>query len=64
MSLITPRLFSGVADCVTCNSYRHCVSLLPEPDTANPHVRFDEPGVETEACGASETLTHERVGSR
>jgi hypothetical protein len=56
MSLITPRLFSEVADCVTCNSCRHCVSLLPEPDMANPHVRFDEPGVETEACGASETL--------
>src|SRR5882762_968849 len=26
-----------------------CVSLLREPDAANPHVRFDERGVETEA---------------
>jgi hypothetical protein len=25
------------------------VSLLREPDAANPHVRFDERGVETEA---------------
>jgi hypothetical protein len=26
-----------------------CVSLLREPDAANPHVRFDERGRETEA---------------
>ena len=26
-----------------------CVSLLREPDAANPHVRFDERGVETDA---------------
>jgi hypothetical protein len=29
--------------------YSHCVRLLREPDAANPHVRFDERGVETEA---------------
>ncbi len=49
LSLITPKLFSEVADGVTCNGYSHCVSLLREPDAANPHVRFDERGVETEA---------------
>ncbi|MGB9434900.1 MAG: hypothetical protein WBQ89_21835 [Candidatus Acidiferrum sp.] len=50
MSLTTPTLFPGVADGVTCNSYDgDCVSLLREPDAANPHVRFDERGVETEA---------------
>ena len=48
MSLITPRLFSGVADGVTCNG-KDCVSLLREPDAADPHVRFDKRGVETEA---------------
>ena len=49
MSLITPELLSEVADGVTGNGYGHCVSLLREPDAANPHVRFDERGVETEA---------------
>ena len=49
MNLITPQLFSEVADDVTCNSYSHCVSLLREPHAANPHVRFDERGVKTEA---------------
>ena len=49
MSLTTPKLFSEVADGVTCNGYGDCVSLLREPDAANPHVRFDERGVETEA---------------
>jgi hypothetical protein len=49
MSLTTPDLFSKVADSVTCNGYGDCVSLLREPDAANPHVRFDERGVETEA---------------
>ena len=43
------QLFSEVADGVTCNGYGDCVSLLREPDAANPHVRFDERGVETEA---------------
>jgi hypothetical protein len=43
------RLFPEVADSVTCNGYGDCVSLLREPDAANPHVRFDERGVETEA---------------
>jgi hypothetical protein len=42
MSLITPQLFSEVADGVTCNGYGDYVSLLREPDAANPHVRFDE----------------------
>jgi hypothetical protein len=49
MSLVTPRLFSEVADGVTCNGLGDCGSLLREPDAANPHVRFDERGVETEA---------------
>jgi hypothetical protein len=49
MSLITPKLFSEVADGVTCNGLGDCVSLLREPDAANPHVRFDERGVKTEA---------------
>ncbi len=56
MSLITPKLFSEVADGVTCSGLGDCVSLLREPDAllrepdaANPHVRFDERGVETEA---------------
>jgi hypothetical protein len=33
-------LFSEVADGVTCNGYGDCVSLLREPDAANPHVRL------------------------
>ena len=45
MSLITPKLFSRVAGGVTCNGASDCVSLLREPDAANPHVRFDERGV-------------------
>jgi hypothetical protein len=49
MSLRTPMLFSEVADGVTGNSSGDCLSLLREPDAANPHVRFDERGVETEA---------------
>jgi hypothetical protein len=49
MSLTTPELFSEVAASVTGNGYGHCGSLLPEPDATNPHVRFDERGVETEA---------------
>jgi hypothetical protein len=48
MSLITPQLFSEVADAVTCNGLGDCVSLLREPDAVNPHVRFDERGVKTE----------------
>jgi hypothetical protein len=43
------RVFSRVAGGVTCNGLGDCVSLLREPDAANPHVRFDERGVETEA---------------
>jgi hypothetical protein len=49
MSLTTPKLFPEVADGVTCNGYGDCVSLLRELDAVNPHVRFDERGVETEA---------------
>ena len=43
------QMFSRVAGGVTCNGVSDCVSLLREPDAANPHVRFDERGVETEA---------------
>jgi hypothetical protein len=43
------RLIPEVADSVTCDGYGDCVSLLREPDAANPHVGFDERGVETEA---------------
>ena len=50
MSLITPKLFSEVADGVTCNGFGDCVSLLREPDAANPHVRFDEREQEPESC--------------
>jgi putative NADH-flavin reductase len=49
VAAITPQLFSEVADGVTCNGYGDGVSLLREPDAANPHVRFDERGVKTEA---------------
>ncbi len=49
MSLITPELISGVADGVTRNGLGTCGSLLREPDVADPHVRFDQRGVETEA---------------
>jgi hypothetical protein len=48
ISLRTPVLFSEVADSVTGNGYGDCVSLLREPDAGNPHVRFDERGVETD----------------
>jgi hypothetical protein len=66
MSLTTPALFSRVADSVTCNGCGDCVSLLREPDAANPHVRFDERGVETEAWRDyySEAPANERVGNR
>jgi hypothetical protein len=57
-------LFSEVAGSVTCNGYGDCVSLLREPDAANPHVRFDERDVETEHGGASEAPPDERVGNR
>ena len=30
-------------------AYGDCVSPLRQPDAANPHVQFDERGVETEA---------------
>jgi hypothetical protein len=49
LSLATPEWFPEVADGVTGNGYGDSVSLLREPDAANPHVRFDERGVETEA---------------
>jgi hypothetical protein len=43
------RLLPEVADGVTGNGYGDCVSLLRELDAGNPHVQFDERGVETEA---------------
>jgi hypothetical protein len=64
MSLITPKLLSGVADGVTRNGLCDCVSLLREPDAANPHVRFDKRGVETEHGGTREAPTDERVGQK
>ena len=59
-----PRLCSAVADSVTCNGYGDCVSLLREPDAANPHVRFDEREVETGQGQASEAPADERAGHR
>ena len=47
--LANPDLFSEVADSVTCDGYSDNVRLLRVPDAANPQVRFDERGVETEA---------------
>ena len=64
MSLITPMLFSEVAGGVTCNGLGDCVSLLREPDAANPHVRFDERDVETEHGPDSEAPADERAGTR
>jgi hypothetical protein len=64
ISLITPKLFSEVADGVTCNGYGDCVSLLREPDAANPHVRFDERDVETEHGPDREAPADERAGNR
>jgi hypothetical protein len=49
MSLRTPQLVSEVAGGATGNGHGDCLSLLREPDAANPHIRFDERGVETEA---------------
>jgi hypothetical protein len=63
LGLITPNLFSEIADGVTCNGLGDCVSLLRGPDAANPHVRFDERGVETEHGSTSEAPTDERVGN-
>ena len=45
MSLTTPELFPEVADSVTCNGLGDCVSLLREPDAANPHVRLCDQGM-------------------
>jgi hypothetical protein len=64
ISLATPDLFSEVADSVTCNGYGDCVSLLREPDAANPHVRFDERVWKRKHGGASEAPTDEMVGNR
>ena len=43
-----------------------CPSVKPvgEPDAGNPHVRFDERGVETEHGRASEAPADERAGNR
>jgi hypothetical protein len=64
MILITPQLFSEVADGVTGNGLGDCVSLLREPDAANPHVRFDERVWKRKHGEASEAPTDERVGNR
>jgi hypothetical protein len=64
MSLGTPELFSEVADGVTCKGSCYCVSLLREPDAANPHVRLDERDVETEHGPAIEPPANERAGNR
>ncbi len=64
MSLTTPELFPEVADGVTCNGYGDCVSLLREPDAANPHVRFDERVWKRKHGGNSEAPATERVGNR
>jgi hypothetical protein len=64
MSLATPERFREVVDGVTCNGYGDCVSLLREPDAANPHVRFDERDVETEHGPAIEAPADERAGNR
>jgi hypothetical protein len=64
MSLITPKLFSEVADGVTCTGYGYGVSLLREPEAGNPHIRFDERDVEAEHGEASEAPADERAGHR
>ena len=64
MSLKTPELFSEVADGVTCNGLGDCVSLLREPDAANPHVRFDERVWKRKHGGTREAPTTEKVGNR
>ena len=64
MSLTTPKLFSEVADGVTCNGYGDGVSLLREPDACNRPVRFDERDVETEPGPDSEAPAAERAGNR
>ncbi len=38
------------------------VKPVGEPDAANPHVRFDERGVETEHDAARDTQTTEMGG--
>ena len=40
------------------------VKPVGEPDAANPHVRFDERGVETEQGEVREAPTTERVGQQ
>jgi hypothetical protein len=63
-SLTTPELFPEVADGVTCRGYSDCVSLLREPDAANPHIRFDERDVERKHGEASEAPADEKAGNR
>ena len=64
MSLQAPDCFPEVADGVTCNDYGDCVSLLREPDAANPHVRFDEGEVETGHGEDRRAPADERAGNR
>jgi hypothetical protein len=58
-----PELLSEVANGVTGNGYGDCVSLLREPDAANPHIRFDEQVWKRKHGGTREAPTDERVGS-
>ena len=41
-----------------------CVKSVREPDAANPHVRFDERGEETERLAPSPRLTSTLPGDR
>jgi hypothetical protein len=47
------RIWIDSAESFSCsdslNGLGHCVSLLREPEAGNPHIRFDERGVETAA---------------
>jgi len=61
ISLTTPQLFSEVADGVTCNGLGDCVSLLREPDAANPHVRLCDQ--EMQVCTVGDRPTEVKVRS-
>lgn len=63
-SLASPDSFSEVRDSVTCNGYGECGRLLRIPDEANPQVRSDERGVETEESATARFLVDHRVTPR